>query len=337
VAGLVPDADVAIVWSNPSKWLLEKYATLMGPDGGPDTRSYQGLVGPFYRGAFDAGLQVRLLHAGQLTGGGRPGVGIEPAEAAGRHPVLVATGLYGVEDEMLDWLLAYADAGGHLVLGPRTGYGDHEGRARAESAPARLREAAGVRYDEFCNLLTGVPVTSTTVALPAGAGAARWLDGLEVTDAEVLARYDHPHFGQWPALTTKTHGRGRITTVGALPDQHLAQALMRWLVPEPVNGWRELPPSVTATTGTAPDGGRIHVVHNWSFDPVMVHTPGPLEDVLGGSATIDSHLALGPWDVRVLAEPCPATTATTTTATTTTATTTTATTTTATDDEPRTS
>ncbi len=157
VAGLVPDADVAIVWSNPSKWLLEKYAALMGPDGGPDARSYQGLVGPFYRGAFDAGLQVRLLHAGQLTGGGRPGVGLAPADAARLHPVLVATGLYVVEDDMLDWLLAYAAAGGHLVLGPRTGYGDHEGRARAESAPARLREAAGVAYDEFCNLLDRRP------------------------------------------------------------------------------------------------------------------------------------------------------------------------------------
>src|SRR3982074_1087164 len=35
----------------------------------------------------------------------------------------------------LDWLAAYAYAGGHLVLGPRTGYADHEARARHEPAP----------------------------------------------------------------------------------------------------------------------------------------------------------------------------------------------------------
>ena len=30
----------------------------------------------------------------------------------------------------------------------------------------------------------------------------------------VLAGYDHPHFGQWPAVTTTSHGKGRITCVG---------------------------------------------------------------------------------------------------------------------------
>ena len=39
------------------------------PDGGADLHSYEGIFGPFYQGAFDAGLQVRILHAGRVTAG----------------------------------------------------------------------------------------------------------------------------------------------------------------------------------------------------------------------------------------------------------------------------
>ena len=66
--------------------------------------------------------------------------------------MLIVPGLLVADDALLDWLRAYAAAGGHLVIGPRTAYGDEEGRARTEVKPARLADAAGVRYQEFSNL-----------------------------------------------------------------------------------------------------------------------------------------------------------------------------------------
>ena len=143
VAGLVPDADIAMVFDMPSRWIMQKYPALCHPDGTPDERAYQGLFEPFYRGAFDAGLQVRILHASQLA---------SVEDAVRDYPVLVAPGLYIAGDETLDWLRDYAEAGGHLVLGPRTGYADNEARARQDRMPARLSDAAGVWYDEFSNL-----------------------------------------------------------------------------------------------------------------------------------------------------------------------------------------
>ena len=61
-----------------------------------------------------------------------------------QYPVLVAAGHYLADDATLDWLVAYAAAGGHLVLGPQTGYADHEGRARGEQA-ARTNRLGGPR------------------------------------------------------------------------------------------------------------------------------------------------------------------------------------------------
>ncbi|ONI91056.1 hypothetical protein ALI22I_09720 [Saccharothrix sp. ALI-22-I] len=41
--------------------------------------------------------------------------------------------------------------------------------------------------------------------LPPGATATRWVERLTAVDAEVLAEYDHPHFGRRPAITTRRH------------------------------------------------------------------------------------------------------------------------------------
>jgi beta-galactosidase len=119
-------------------------------------------------------------------------------------------------------------------------------------------------------------------------------------DADVLAEYDHPHFGRWPAVTTRRHGAGRVTCVGTLPGRDLARSLATSLAPSPVSGWTDLPASATATTGTSPNGRRVHVIHNWSPLPVEVRAPRDLTDVLSGDAVRTGQpVHLDSCDVRV--------------------------------------
>jgi beta-galactosidase len=164
-----------------------------------------------------------------------------------------------------------------------------------------------VSYDEFSNLAQPVPVRAvpdSPLALPETATATHWADGLTVADAEVLATYEHPHFGRWPAVTTRRHGEGRVTYVGTVPGRDLARALAEWLAPAARSGWGDLPASVTATTGTSPDGRRVHIVHNWSWEPARSTVPVDLADALDGTALLaGAVLELGPWDVRVLVSP----------------------------------
>jgi beta-galactosidase len=291
LAGLVPDADVAMVFDMPSRWIMQRYPPLSHPDGRPDERAYQGLFEPFYRGAFDAGLQTRILHAAQLT-----------EDLMGDYPVLVVPGLYIASDETLDLLRGYAAAGGHLILGPRTGYADTEARTRADRAPARLSDAAGIWYDEFSNLTEAVEVTSDVLSLPAGAAATRWADGLNLDGATVLARYQHPHFGFWPAATTRAVGDGRITYCGTVPSASFAAAILRWAQPGH-RLWGNFPASVTSTGATAADGRHLRFLHNWSWVPATVIAPVTCTDVLSGKRIEESdEIELTAWDVRVLME-----------------------------------
>jgi beta-galactosidase len=173
--------------------------------------------------------------------------------------------------------------------------------------PARIRDAAGVWYDEFSNLTSPLPLRSVPgsgLVLPDDAAATRWADGLQTSGAQVLAEYEHPHFGRWPAITTAAHERGRITYVGTVPNPALGRALFDWLSAStggPV--WPGTPEDVTVTTGVGQAGRRVHFVHHWAWGEATVRVPRALRDVLSDATFAPGDaLALGPWDVRVLVE-----------------------------------
>lgn len=306
VVDLVPEADLGILYDTESKWALAFQPPFGGPE--PDPRSYERIVDAWYRAAFDAKRQARVIQPRHLFARA-------VADVVAELPVLVVPGFYVASDDQLDWLRDYAAAGGHLVLGIRSGYADPEARARSDRQPARLAEAAGVGYDEF-STAGRIPARGALLDLPPGATGSRWVDGLTpVEGTEVLATYDHPQFGRWPLATTRTHGDGRITVVGTHPDPALGEALVRWAVPTvPTDPWlaaTDRPEQVTVTGGRRPGrAGSVRFVHNWSWDTATLTLPVDVEDLLAAPAADGARpvlaagtpLALGAWDVRVLRE-----------------------------------
>jgi beta-galactosidase len=298
VADLVPDADVAMLYSRESKWAMEFQPPLAAEgDLEPDAGSYDRILARFYEGLFGAGLQADIVYAQHL--------GSDAEALVARWPVLVVPGLYVADDVLLDVLDAYARAGGHLVLGFRSGYADDEGRPRTEVMPGRLRAAVGASYAEYTNLAAPVALRAGTnggFVLPEGATATAWADALVPESAETLVHYEHAHLGRWAAVTTHAHGRGRVTYVGTLPDRPLAVALARWLRPAP-DPWEQRPETVTVTSARNPAGERVHFVSNWSWEPTSLVLPIAARDVLSDAdLRREGDLELGAWDIRVLVE-----------------------------------
>ena len=265
--GFEPDADVLLLHSTDTKWSFEFYPPLAREDGRPDAGSYGRIVDAFYRGLSEAGVQVRVQHTRQFAAQ-------SAEELAARYPVLVAAAEYVADDAVLDALRAYAEAGGHLVLGIRTGYGDELARARRGVAPDRLHDAAGVWYDEYSNLSESLGVTAVRADFPLeeGSQATSWVDVLNVEDAETLVEYAPTELGAKAAITTASFGSGRVTYVGTVPNPALARSIARWLVPETASAsWSAVSP-VTVSTGLAGERS-IAFVHNWSAAEHAVQVP----------------------------------------------------------------
>jgi beta-galactosidase len=296
LTGLEPDEDVGLLYSTENKWALEFQPPLPVPGSRlGDRGSYQRIVNAFYRALVDARLQVSILHPQQLTD-----------ELLARFRVLVVPALYIASEELLQRLASYAREGGHLVVSFRTGYADEHGRARWERAPGPLREAIGASYQECSNLTGPLPLREAdgaTLDVPAGAAAEAWADGLELEGAEALVRYEHPHFGRFPAICTNRYGSGRLTYVGTLPNARLGRALAGWvgaasgLAPS----WADLPEAVRVNGTRTRAGERLWFVGNWSWQPATITVPQAVRDLHdGGEVPKGEQLSLGGWDARLL-------------------------------------
>ena len=219
-------------------------------------------------------------------------------------PVLVVPGLLVADNDLLDWLRAYAAAGGHLVLGPRTAYGDEEGRARTEVKPARLVRCRG-------GALPGVLQPERDAAARGGERRVRVVRRRRRDPVGRRPdRRGRRGAGRLPSTRTsagsrrwspRSHGQGRITTVGTVPGRCLRRR------PRPVArprrplvgaaGLRHRPLGHEPRRTTGPRAAQLELGRRRRSD-----LPGPLTDLLTEEAAVVDRLDLGPWDVRVLGE-----------------------------------
>lgn len=296
--GLEPHEDVGFVFSRDSRWAMQFHAPLSAGDGRqPDRWSYDRIVARFAEAAFDAKLQSGVIAVEQVS---------DAAALLERFPVLVVAGASVLPDQVAEVLCRYAELGGRLVLGIRTGAGDELGRARPTAPPGPFRRVAGVRIGESSNLRAAVPLRDA--ADDERGSAEAWVDAIELEGADARLRYAHPHFARWPAVAEHRVGAGVVLTVGTLPDR----ATLATLLAEVSGGAAarssariapELPPAVTLHSARNRSGDTVWFLHNWSDAAAAVDLARPLTDLLdAGRPEAGPTVELAPWDVRVLVE-----------------------------------
>ena len=191
---------------------------------------------------------------------------VDPSSNLENYKVLVVPALYAAPDALLKRLNDFVKNGGHIVYTFKSGFSDENVKVRSSVQPGIITEACGIQYSQFT-----IPdkVTLTTDAYTLAddqKSVSTWMELLTPTTAKVMAKYKHPVWGTYAAITQNQFGKGLATYIGcrispALMDEVLKDVIKKaglWSVEQATTF------PLILRSGTNQDGKKIHYVFNYS-------------------------------------------------------------------------
>jgi beta-galactosidase len=222
------------------------------------------------------------------------------------YKLLIVPALYISDDALLERISDYVKAGGHVVMTFKSGFANENSAVRWVRAPGPLREAAGFSYQEFSNLEHPLSLKGDPFRAGAGNQVMYWAEFIMPEHARPLAFYDHPFFGQWPAITENEFGAGSLLYEGTYLSNALQTAVLRREIEKVglAGSDQQLPAAVHIQHGVNRMGKRLHYYFNYSDTEVKVpYAYGPGADLLDGkSVSKGDVLTLAPWDLAIVEE-----------------------------------
>ncbi|OVE85502.1 beta-galactosidase [Natronolimnobius baerhuensis] len=256
------DAPVALLFDYDSCWALEEQPHA------PDFDYWQ-LLESFHGALRARGVQVDV---------------VPPTNDLEGYDAVVAPALHLVTDEITTRLEEYVEAGGELLLGPRTGVKDAYNKLRPALQPGPLTDLVGATVEQHDTLPERIETVVSPVDGDDSYGFRTWAEWLEADDADPLFTYemDGIEDGHTAAVRNSV-GDGTVVYCGVWPDADLADELVRPLLARADVDYTE----------RLPDGLRINHrdgrtwVTNFTSDAYRLET-GDDTDWLVGDSTIDA-------------------------------------------------
>jgi beta-galactosidase len=222
------------------------------------------------------------------------------------YKVIVVPPLYVASDALLARLAEYVKNGGRVVMAFKSGFTNEFDTVRWEVMPGPLRAAAGFHYQEFSSLRKPLPLKDDPFRLGAENQVSEWAEMLVPDTANVLARYDHPFFGKYAAITRNNFGAGALTYEGTVLSAALQKAVMLGVLQDAglLGLDQQLPPAVHVKHGRNRQGHTLHFYLNYSSaaQTVAYAYAAGLDLLAQTSVTHGQSLVLQPWDAAIVEE-----------------------------------
>ena len=222
------------------------------------------------------------------------------------YKIVVVPPLYVSSDELLNKLVNYVRNGGNLVMCFKSGFTDQYDTVRWSMAPGPLHEAAGFHYQEFSNLRSPLALKDDPFHAGSENKVSEWAEMLILDTAKPLAFYDHPFFGEYPAITRNRFGKGTLTYEGTVLSDKLQEKVLLDVLEtaELIGPDQQLPAAVRVKHGVNRDGKTIHYYFNYSSETqTFPYSYGAGSDLLTQTAVSPRQtITLKPWDLAVVEE-----------------------------------
>lgn len=205
-----PLAEVGILFSYEQQWALEIQ---------PYNTSFQYLeyIKAYYRALWEKNVGVDFLTA---------------SDDLSDYHVIIAPTLFLTEEQLVERLSSFVEAGGTLILTLRSGMKDMANRVLEEPFPGPFREMAGMQVVEYDSLPSTMQnrVVMDWSDEQKSYQAHTWCEILQQTGARILGRYQEDFYRGEGAVTINPWGKGQVLYVGAMMEEAFYQDLISWLL-----------------------------------------------------------------------------------------------------------
>lgn len=216
-----------------------------------------------------------------------------------KYAVVFAPCLALVDEALAGRLDAFVQAGGTLVLTPRSGSRTPDNQMTDKTLPGLLATMAGITIEEVRAYHHGQeneigfargPLVAQTCTV------GRWVEILQCKTAEAIAEYRDEAFTGKTAISRNAHGKGSVYYLGVYLPASVLREFVGALTPEfPV---KDIPEGVEVTLRRNGQKRLVFVINNTS-ERQSVALPGQFPELLSGE-TVGPKVAVAGNGVLIL-------------------------------------
>lgn len=214
-----------------------------------------------------------------------------------KYKILIVPALYSADNNVINKLRNFAENGGHLIMTFKSCFADNELKVYNDTAPHNLTDLFGIEYDQFT-----LPGTASLLFDDGQSfGMENFIELLRPDHCHVWAKYMHPFWGRYAAVTHKETGKGSATYVGCYCNQNAFSKIIRrtcMIAGIKLPGY-QFP--IIRRVGTNDLDEKIEYLFNYSFENQTIVCENNCTDLLSGNHyQIGEGITLSAWNLAIL-------------------------------------
>ena len=221
-----------------------------------------------------------------------------------KYKMIVVPALYVASDAELNRLIKFAENGGQVIFGFKSGFCNENVQVRTVRQPGIIRKAAGVSYQQGASI-TKLPITQTHFNVDSADNyVSHWAELLVPESAEVLARYEHPYWNKYAAIVRNSYGKGKVTYLATWPSDAILENIIMQAVTAAGIPQTEFRFPIIVRNGVNAANKNIHYIFNYSqTEKTVKYTYNDGVDLLTNNKLRNgSKVLIKPWDLVIVEE-----------------------------------
>lgn len=220
-----------------------------------------------------------------------------------KYDLIILPSLYSLPKSEIECLKQYVENGGHIIATFRTAFCDEHVKIYSEDQPCGLTEVFGMTYDQFTKpgktTLQSDVVSFDKSKKPV---LSDWMELIKPNEGtEIIARYDHPYWKEYAAVTHNKFKKGSAAYIGCFFDSESLEIVLKKLLERSNIQLPEEHFPVIKKAGINHKGENIVFYFNYSGNKVEYKVPFNANELMEKkNVQQGQNVALDAWSFNIL-------------------------------------